>query len=188
MPGFFHRRHAQPRPGREPRRHPPAPGGDNRRAAPLNQGRGVNPGDTTGWSRSRRCSRSAQPRPGREPRRHEAQVRRPDVRRAAAQPRPGREPRRHPARSTTSPACDRPLNQGRGVNPGDTPERRSYRNVGEIAQPRPGREPRRHQAAARTPQSGQCAQPRPGREPRRHRRCRRSVAGDDAARSTKAGA
>ena len=37
-----------------------------------------------------------------------------------AQRRPGREPRRHPTRSARRSNCPSSLNEGRGVNPGDT--------------------------------------------------------------------
>ena len=136
---------AQRRPGREPRRHFSGPRTAAPRRMALNEGRGVNPGDTRSLRCSSRgqlslslnegrgvnpgdtCSRisvNAQPAP-------------------FAQRRPGREPRRH---SATASAGDRTatLNEGRGVNPGDT--NTSLESLGETfnAQRRPGREPRRH--------------------------------------------
>ena len=162
-----------------------------------------------------RFASSAQRRPGREPRRHRVRARI-SVAGAAAQRRPGREPRRHadprlqadlgdvrstkagartPAtrrRPTMRSSGRRPLNEGRGANPGDThqhpcPMRRtSSLNEGRGANPgdtsatpiirasvmnaqrRPGREPRRHAHDSRNDAPGASAQRRPGREPRRH--------------------
>ena len=117
--------HAQRRPGREPRRHlrlpfdsSPSRAQRSTKAgartpatrdvlsrkpsatcqAPLNEGRGANPGDTVVSAMRARVTGThfAQRRPGREPRRH-------DVVTCAVAERP---------RS--------PLNEGRGANPGDT--------------------------------------------------------------------
>ena len=134
---------AQPRPGREPRRHFMNRRTGAAQTGPLNQGRGVNPGDTwcgcshhpSCWPAQprpgreprrhvefevecHRCMR-AQPRPGREPRRHAAAAVSPSGSHVA-QPRPGREPRRHARRRLRRRPTRRALNQGRGVNPGDT--------------------------------------------------------------------
>ena len=111
---------------------------------PLNEGRGVSPGDTLATPTALGAWRArAQRRPGREPRRHVGLTRaigydlnaqrRPgrEPRRhrginplvlmaQGAQRRPGREPRRHrPCRLAAS-ATRTPLNEGRGVSPGDT--------------------------------------------------------------------
>ena len=134
----------------------------------LNEGRGVNPGDTAVTEERRPAG-------------------------SRAQRRPGREPRRHPPHASRLRVSTDPLNEGRGVNPGDTSGRRpSYLrsaslnegrgvNPGDTcacgeslllqsrAQRRPGREPRRHPRIL-LHQSGVLnrAQRRPGREPRRH--------------------
>ena len=102
------------------------PAGCRTAACPLNEGRGVNPGDTRTdlWCAS---ASAAQRRPGREPRRHLAS----DDGSALpfhAQRRPGREPRRHRRRSAATASRAASLNEGRGVNPGDTrPPRASRR-------------------------------------------------------------
>ena len=229
---------AQRRPGREPRRHLPARMQDRalgrrrstkagartpatrcrpperlRRAEPLNEGRGANPGDTRLFrvARLRHRRRStkagartpatqvhhrllppahcaAQRRPGREPRRHGPDGSKSITCSRLAQRRPGREPRRHPAARPSWCRGPGPLNEGRGANPGDT--RRAARS------PR-SRSTRSTKAGARTPATPAdalmkdgwlCpAQRRPGREPRRHRLIHRDAQqlGD---RSTKAGA
>ena len=110
----------------------------------LNEGRGVNPGDTRrGLKGTLAQAPPAQRRPGREPRRHSGH----------------QKLLRFPAGS---------LNEGRGVNPGDTPPRHSTRPAPSTAQRRPGREPRRHDPAAAVYEFEVHAQRRPGREPRRH--------------------
>ena len=97
---------AQRRPGREPRRHSPQPTPPFRAPAPLNEGRGANPGDTLAVDRSPR---------GPRPRSTKAGARTPATRLdrnlsrvGNAQRRPGREPRRHlirpPIRLTARPA------------------------------------------------------------------------------------
>ena len=89
--------HAQRRPGRQPRRHFP-----NRHLM------------SSGWHHAQR-------RPGRQPRRHPRSLKPPPPPRRLAQRRPGRQPRRHHHRPRTRPASQSPaLNEGRGVNPGDT--------------------------------------------------------------------
>ena len=136
---------AQRRPGREPRRHARPPVRLRRRRCALNEGRGANPGDTRVALRISATASAAQRRPGREPRRHAgagrravshtraqrrpgreprrhftSSARRGDPPCRYAQRRPGREPRRHAhGRSARTPRC-RPLNEGRGANPGDT--------------------------------------------------------------------
>ena len=64
---------------------------------------------------------NAQRRPGHAPRRHASGR----VRSKMAEPaqrRPGHAPRRHADRRRRSPRPGRPLNEGRGTHPGDTPE------------------------------------------------------------------
>ena len=192
---------------------------------PLNEGRGVNPGDTIIRTALRACAAAAQRRPGREPRRHTPRARPgPRSRRTAqrrtpatlarciassrpprvAQRRPGREPRRHGFPASTCRRRPRALNEGRGVNPGDTRRRWSRSpphpaalnegrgvNPGdtveshvtppsvERAQRRPGREPRRHSRATATSGAWMIAQRRPGREPRRHDSVPEAVFGQD---------
>ena len=64
--------------------------------SPLNEGRGINPGDTV-----RQCPVLTSP--------------------PSAQRRPGHQPRRHPDhRAGGGGAAWWPLNEGRGINPGDT--------------------------------------------------------------------
>ena len=151
----------------------------------LNEGRGVNPGDTSvlkidgvtlqpaqrrpGREPRRHCCChvcslcwSAQRRPGREPRRHLSTHCTPQTFTSSAQRRPGRGPRRH--RPSGCRRCrPRSLNEGRGVNPGDTA------------------------CVVRTVRAPDTAQRRPGREPRRHAG-ERQGAGAEGPRSTKAGA
>ena len=64
------------------------------RLGALNEGRGANPGDTSPHTIQRGSIRCAQRRPGREPRRHRARAP-PTSSPSTAQRRPGREPRRH---------------------------------------------------------------------------------------------
>ncbi len=88
-----HGQHAQRRPGSDPRRH----GGSSTRPVLLSR---------------------AQRRPGSDPRRHGAgpvKSRSPQT----AQRRPGSDPRRH-LRSGPPSSSEGPLNEGRGVTPGDT--------------------------------------------------------------------
>ena len=91
--------------------------------AALNEGRDVNPGDTLRLSSSLHVATIAQRRPGRESRRHRVFDGPTRARRFA-----------------------RTLNEGRDVNPGDTPDRveRAHRRPVSTAQRRPGRESRRH--------------------------------------------
>ena len=120
----------------------PSRGAKHRRRT-LNEGRGVNPGDTRTTFPTESTSSVAQRRPGRQPRRHMRrswacqffrdaqrrpgrQPRRHDqevidwLARVLAQRRPGRQPRRHRERRWRPRATRDPLNEGRGVNPGDT--------------------------------------------------------------------
>ena len=134
--------YAQRRPGRSPRRHAERASYDpiRVRLGPLNEGRGVHPGDTPACAARNReaCSDDcAQRRPGRSPRRHPlvSSARRGTGAARHAQRRPGRSPRRHTPADCTE-RCSRgrsSLNEGRGVHPGDTllpdpPCRRSSRS------------------------------------------------------------
>ena len=135
---------AQRRPGREPRRHSCSATGRCRRTPALNEGRGVNPGDTTHARAPTDAAATAQRRPGREPRRHVL----PLVRGASYLRHPLNEGRGVNPGDTGACGCwggsPKPLNEGRGVNPGDTgwPAGGGTGSAG--AQRRPGREPRRH--------------------------------------------
>ena len=86
---------AQRRPGREPRRHLSALFPISSAEPTLNEGRGVNPGDTQSFSTWGDMVDGAQRRPGREP-------------------------RRHGFNGARCPRLNAALNEGRGVNPGDT--------------------------------------------------------------------
>ena len=86
---------AQRRPGHKPRRHVVPPAGSGRSTETLNEGRGINPGDT--------CALCAL-----------------CVELHAAQRRPGHKPRRHLVNYTERPLDYDALNEGRGINPGDT--------------------------------------------------------------------
>ena len=157
---------AQRRPGPQPRRHMPS-------------------------KATRRSISTAQRRPGPQPRRHmPSKATRRSI--STAQRRPGPQPRRHLPfwRVFQSPLL--PLNEGRGLNPGDTAgvgERADLvvrstkagastpatpywvpidRIVDNDAQRRPGPQPRRHPAVAVTPTYPKSAQRRPGPQPRRH--------------------
>ena len=180
---------AQRRPGREPRRHPQGPLlALHRRALPLNEGRGVNPGDTASRRQARASCGSLNEGRGVNPGDTSGSRSPSSPATRSAQRRPGREPRRHAAparRRTPQPSS---LNEGRGVNPGDT---RRVAAAGPACRPcaqrRPGREPRRHVSVRDSPDVASTAQRRPGREPRRHGA---GLAGDfrQVGRSTKAGA
>ncbi len=113
--------HAQRRPGREPRRHRPSePGPDP--AYLRSTKAGARTPATLDGCRKQLPPRAAQRRPGREPRRH--YTTRDWMRFAeAAQRRPGREPRRHrDGRDGDLALVLIALNEGRGANPGDTPD------------------------------------------------------------------
>ena len=205
-------RFAQRRPGREPRRHMSLRTGMSQVTTSLNEGRGVNPGDTPSTRRRHRpASRplnegrgvnpgdtlpkgivyaphmDAQRRPGREPRRHFRHQNRNPTPTTDAQRRPGREPRRHFSGTSASSSTRTSLNEGRGVNPGDT--RRRRRREGAVTALNEGRGVNPGDTRTVTPAcpASHCAQRRPGREPRRHhlRGHRRAL---HEGRSTKAGA
>ncbi len=85
----------------------------------LNEGRGINPGDT---ANSRLIFSNAM----------------------TAQRRPGHKPRRHGVENYPMQESDKALNEGRGINPGDT-FMQVLTWLGFIgAQRRPGHKPRRH--------------------------------------------
>ena len=121
----------------------PASGRRGAPAAALNEGRGANPGDTFSSRPPAQAAVRAQRRPGREPRRHleeldgthrsdprstKAGARTPATR-GRAPSRPGARRRSTKAGARTPATLDglkhlppplRPLNEGRGANPGDT--------------------------------------------------------------------
>ena len=148
---------AQRRPERQPRRHTGRLRVGERGAyVPLNEGRSVNPGDTgqgppTGAPNDtpvQALNEGRSVNPGDTSMRHgrldwgSIGVR--------AQRRPERQPRRHsglPAYDEQGRRRMLALNEGRSVNPGDTPSSsRRHRDLEpvDIAQRRPERQPRRH--------------------------------------------
>ena len=112
----------------------------------LNEGRGINPGDTSRQNWTPPALRVAQRRPGHQPRRHPevAPNQRPGG--TPAQRRPGHQPRRHPTRACCNWPTPWSLNEGRGINPGDTNWRNTDVSGTKNAQRRPGHQPRRHDA------------------------------------------
>ena len=188
----FRRCSAQRRPGREPRRHT-RPACCRCASRALNEGRGANPGDTRTFHPAPGCASTLNegrganpgdtgraPGAGRDSRRRstKAGARTPATplngARAAMIPPPrstkaGARTPATPTPRTGSRGRSRPLNEGRGANPGDTRHG-----------PVEGRQPhvRSTKAGARTPATpaeefrrlddGVLAQRRPGREPRRH--------------------
>ena len=173
---------AQRRPGHQPRRHfvpgSPPP------AASVALMRSTKAGASTPATRllRRRTGETvcpvAQRRPGHQPRRHcsyNAGVM-PAVGCLLAQRRPGHQPRRHSSGSPsarTHGRSSRPLNEGRGINPGDTyslmvglphhPDARSTK-AGASTPATPS-----ISASSRRGQWSGAAQRRPGHQPRRHR-------------------
>ncbi len=109
---------AQRRPGHQPRRHS-APRRWRHCRAALNEGRGINPGDTSGVPFTGSSAPSAQRRPGHQPRRHlvclGGGVGDPLRSTKAGASTPA-------TRTTVVPDHSAPcsLNEGRGINPGDT--------------------------------------------------------------------
>ena len=110
---------AQRRPGPEPRRHfacAPRPVDvfvAQRRPGPE-------PRRHASEARFSSVRLSAQRRPGPEPRRHVMVISDIVLATTHAQRRQGPEPRRHGASWRAPCGCRRPLNEGRGLNPGDT--------------------------------------------------------------------
>ena len=153
---------AQRRPGPRPRQHRRSR--SRARSQPtLNEGRGLDPGNTSGSGPTSAPVSSAQRRPGPRPRQH-ARLTRP--------PCPSR----------------RPLNEGRGLDPGNTTSTAPSADCSSGAQRRPGPRPRQH-ASPRAPSLGRLAtaQRRPGPRPRQHIFHVHAL-GPDERRSTKAGA
>ena len=142
-------------------------GGTSQRS--LNEGRSVNPGDTSVWADPGDADGHAQRRPERQPRRH---------------PEPSPAQRVAGLRSTKAGASTPAtlaygrtlatqmgtLNEGRSVNPGDTLNRLRHNELQGSAQRRPERQPRRHLRADAEGLwvASQHAQRRPERQPRRH--------------------
>ena len=122
-------------------------------ATSLNEGRSLNPGDTFWLAVCLAWTEAAQRRPESEPRRHWPMTMGASWRAGSAQRRPESEPRRH------HPTCSRrstgwtSLNEGRSLNPGDTSRARALSICCCDAQRRPESEPRRHlpRGAARSP-------------------------------------
>ena len=178
---------AQRRPGREPRRHSHRPSTSPGACGALNEGRGVNPGDTpvrsSRWTARGTLNEGRGVNPGDTARTAAAPGC--DVQRA--QRRPGREPRRHTRAPAGAFRRRRPLNEGRGVNPGDTLRFRLHFlapvALNEGRGVNPGDTVSRWSPAGASPR----AQRRPGREPRRHLPVGEKVC-DSCERSTKAGA
>ena len=140
---------------------------------PLNEGRGVSPGDTGDIGGAKiRVQYHAQRRPGRQPRRHS---RRRSLQLAGAPERSTKAGASAPCDTFRRQACNlaelpHPLNEGRGVSPGDTSSGRTSESCRRRsgAQRRPGRQPRRHCRSAKAHHRMCLAQRRPGRQPRRH--------------------
>ena len=146
VPNWKRLQDAQRRPESEPRRHPRTGRGRPPPGSPLNEGRSLNPGDTTEIGATMRRMDTAQRRPESEPRRHRTFAACPSIARSTAQRRPESEPRRH--------------HDVRGI------AHFSFRS----AQRRPESEPRRHRIARRmSSMTYEDAQRRPESEPRRHR-------------------
>ena len=177
---------AQRRPGPRPRRHPRAPCSASWFRPALNEGRGRDPGDTSGRTTRRRSWPALNEGRGRDPGDTPESL--------------GRVP------------IPYALNEGRGRDPGDTVGRLMLSSIASTAQRRPGPRPRRHHPAPRSPRrsvqslnegrgrdpgdtmsDGEQrpgvirAQRRPGPRPRRHEKLGNPT-GSRKQRSTKAGA
>ena len=187
-----------------------------RRSTTLNEGRGISPGDTSRALADFGLLTSAQRRPGHQPRRHVAAAWLSKVVSSIAQRRPGHQPRRHPAPAelaaliascaqrrpghqprrhtiplvpiTQATMTPPPLNEGRGISPGDTFRRQT------TSKTIPPRSTKAGASAPATlppsmtgPASAWYAQRRPGHQPRRHA-WGWLASGAMVARSTKAGA
>ena len=194
VPGCF----AQRRPGHQPRRHVDTGGRLTRDIAarrPLNEGRGINPGDTV-----HRLPRLSMPptslNEGRmfhartQERGRQGVIR--STKAGASTP------------ATLSPSTQRTLSR-RPLNPGDTCGKWADVKPSQDAQRRPGHQPRRHgvhrSSSALTASCDGFAQRRPGHQPRRHptqkptrsrtqprRALHRGESSHEEIRSTKAGA
>ncbi len=182
---------AQRRPGRRPRRSSTSCACSTAPRMPLNEGRGVGPGDPTTPPPLRRWASTLNEGRGRRPRRSTCSML-PMMSAHIAQRRPGRRPRRsrpvrlgladllgrstkagasapaihsHTASRTAWPIT---LNEGRGVGPGDPTGRPVIASrAGPGAQRRPGRRPRRSVRELLAVERVVDAQRRPGRRPRR---------------------
>ena len=122
---------AQRRPGHQPRRHSPGPRrcvGSSRRQ-PLNEGRGINPGDTGSFDVicANRFLSPAQRRPGHQPRRHSrTRSRGPQAELLVRSTKAGASTpaTRRPGAPRSPRLAFQTLNEGRGINPGDTSTKR----------------------------------------------------------------
>ena len=177
--------------GVHPRRHSRTGSDSTRPCPPLNEGRGVHPGDTCAPPPIVHATRSAQRRPGRSPRRHvtESLIPGPCVERST---KAGAFTPATPAAFSGSRHPSEPLNEGRGVHPGDTRDRARDRlaetlrstKAGAFTPATRGRQRGDHAAGQRSTKAGAftpatrvppatatswpVAQRRPGRSPRRH--------------------
>ena len=210
---------AQRRPGHQPRRHAKTAAGSLAGGGALNEGRGINPGDTPSLPparprtittlnegrginpgdthtqeevclhHARRSTKAGASTPATLVSGNAADA----ARKAGAQRRPGHQPRRHQRleqrrraveRRSTKAGASTPatlgfvstkartippaLNEGRGINPGDTTDVHVAVVRGRLAQRRPGHQPRRHRTPRLTRPTATAAQRRPGHQPRRH--------------------
>ncbi len=133
----------------------------------LNEGRGINPGDTRPRRECAGVRHDAQRRPGHQPRRHRPRRRhrpQPCLRSTKA----GASTPATQASPTPPPSTMSALNEGRGINPGDTVIVQFIAFVVKSAQRRPGHQPRRHSSSNPGSPSTSSAQRRPGHQPRRH--------------------
>ena len=181
---------------------------------PLNEGRGINPGDTACSVVSvTPCVLRSTKAGASTPATRASHAAAPSKADFTAQRRPGHQPRRHGAPRPRHRSRYTPLNEGRGINPGDTFTAKNIVRRSRAAQRRPGHQPRRHmakrkkkryvlidrstKAGASTPATPPAlkavellqsnAQRRPGHQPRRHEQ-NRPVRRGPRLRSTKAGA
>ncbi len=110
----------------------------------------------------------AQRRPGHAPRRHAPWPTAGTAAAYVAQRRPGHAPRRHALSSGAAPPRARPLNEGRGTHPGDTPRgRRGQSGLRPLNEGR-GTHPGDTCSRRRSTRVMGPAQRRPGHAPRRH--------------------
>ena len=134
----------------------------------LNEGRGISPGDTLQNHQESPRWCGAQRRPGHQPRRHFLKLSVASSE-CIAQRRPGHQPRRHHYGERRGVPVGWPLNEGRGISPGDTvgcgqiPSRASGRSTKAGASA-----PATQWAAVKSHPAPAAAQRRPGHQPRRH--------------------
>ena len=110
----------------------------------LNEGRGINPGDTSSVTTYTSSPMCAQRRPGHQPRRHWTRRHGTQQTRSNRSTKAGASTPATPRPTACTSEASGPLNEGRGINPGDT-----RFGLGDVrqrrhAQRRPGHQPRRH--------------------------------------------